>query len=404
LEFIAALPLVIKRLIAQRRNERKYMKVRDGQNEWLDLERYSDNPIFNTKAVVQQTGVPAPTLRAWERRYDILSPERANNDYRLYSERDIATIQWLKERVDEGMAISQAIALFRHMKEEYERLKEERSSSTARMPSFYVTLPEASPVEQSAGAKEQSSSEIEETQAQPSIKEWSLADAERGNYQVIFNLRTVQEHLLTAFKKLDESMASTLMASVLSIYTVEQTCTDLIVPTMWQIGKMWEVGAITVSVEHFASGYFRGLLTNLLHVSPSSNAGPLVIVCCAPGEAHELAPLMLALFLRRAGTRVAYLGQSIETAGLLQTIKQMAPALICISLSIPAYLATLIDLARQVQGLPPPRPLFAFGGQVFALYPHLIPQVPGIFLGGELKKSTVQLRRMIAERDSPGNE
>jgi hypothetical protein len=113
---------------------------------------------------------------------------------------------------------------------------------------------------------------------------------------------------------------------------------------------------------------------------------------------------MLALFLRRAGTRVAYLGQSIETAGLLQTIKQMAPALICISLSIPAYLATLIDLARQVQELPPPRPLFAFGGQVFALYPHLIPQVPGIFLGGELKKSTVQLRRMIAERDSPGNE
>lgn len=370
------------------------MTVRDGQSEWLDLERYSDNPIFNTKAVVQQTGVPAPTLRAWERRYDILSPERANNDYRLYSERDIATIHWLKERVDEGMSISQAIALFRHMKEEYQRLIEERS------PSFYVSLPEASAEEQPEGAKEQSSPEIEETQVQPHVKEWSLADAEQGNYQVIFNLRTVQEQLLAAFKKFDESTASTLMASVLSIYTVEQACTDLIAPTMWQIGKMWEVGTITVSVEHFASGFFRGLLTNLLHVSPFSKAGPLVIVCCAPGEAHELAPLMLALFLRRAGTRVAYLGQSIEAAGLLQTIKQMAPALICISLSIPAYLAMLIDLARQVQELPLPRPLFVFGGQVFVHYPHLIPQVPGIYLGGELKKSTAQLQRMIAERDS----
>jgi len=376
------------------------MTVRDGQSEWLDLERYSDNPIFNTKAVVQQTGVPAPTLRAWERRYDILSPERANNDYRLYSERDIATIHWLKERVDEGMSISQAIALFRHMKEEYQRLIEERSPSATGSPSFYVSLPEASPEERLAGAKKQSSPEIEETQVQPPVKEWSLADAERGNYQVIFNLRTVQEHLLAAFKKFDESTASTLMASVLSIYTIEQACTDLIAPTMWQIGKMWEVGTITVSVEHFASGFFRGLLTNLLHVSPSSNAGPLVIVCCAPGEAHELAPLMLALFLRRAGIRVAYLGQSIETAGLLQTIKQMAPALICVSLSIPAYLATLIDLARQVQELPLPRPLFVFGGQVFVRYPHLIPQVPGIYLGGELKKSTAQLQRMIAERDS----
>src|SRR5260370_15056968 len=253
------------------------MTVREGHNQWPDLEHYAATPLFNTKAVVKQTGVPAPTLRAWERRYDILSPERANNDYRLYSERDIATIHWLKERVDEGMSISQAIALFRHMKEEYQRLIEERSTSTTGSPSFYVALQEASPEEQPAGVKEQSSPEIEEAQGQPSIKEWSLADAERGNYHVIFNLRTLQGHLLAAFKTFDESTASTLMASVLSIYTVQQLCTDLIAPTMWQIGKVWEVGTITVSVEHFASGCFGGLLTNVLLVSPSSHVGRLVI-------------------------------------------------------------------------------------------------------------------------------
>src|SRR5260370_33274253 len=129
------------------------MTVRDGKSEWIDLERYADNPIFNTKGVVKQTGVPAPTLRAWERRYDILSPERANNDYRLYSERDIATIHWLKKRVDEGMSISQAIALFRHMKEEYERLIEKRSTSTTGSPTFYVALQDASPEEQPPGDK-----------------------------------------------------------------------------------------------------------------------------------------------------------------------------------------------------------------------------------------------------------
>jgi hypothetical protein len=69
----------------------------------LELERYSDVPVFNIKAMVQQSGVAAPTLRGWERRYAILSPERAQNDYRMYSERDIAIIRWLKERVDEGM-------------------------------------------------------------------------------------------------------------------------------------------------------------------------------------------------------------------------------------------------------------------------------------------------------------
>src|SRR5579859_4468613 len=92
--------------------------VREKQPEWPDLAHYADVPLFNTKAVVQQTGIAAPTLRAWERRYTILSPQRAQNDYRLYSERDIALIRWFKERVDAGMSISQAVSLFRHLEEE----------------------------------------------------------------------------------------------------------------------------------------------------------------------------------------------------------------------------------------------------------------------------------------------
>src|ERR1700680_1328377 len=96
--------------------------VREKQTEWPDLEHYADVPLFNTKSVVQQTGIAGPTLRAWERRYTILSPERAQNDYRLYSERDIAIIGWLKDRVDAGMSISQAISLFRHLEEEHHQL------------------------------------------------------------------------------------------------------------------------------------------------------------------------------------------------------------------------------------------------------------------------------------------
>jgi len=188
------------------------------------------------------------------------------------------------------------------------------------------------------------------------------------------------------------------MASMMAIYPVEQVCTELIVPTLWQIGELWEEGKITVSVEHFASAFFRGLLTNLFQITPGPNTGALVLVCCAPGEAHELAPLMLALFLRRAGVRVVYLGQSIEIAGLVKTIRQLAPVLVCVSLTMPAYLASLVDLARQVQDIPPPRPIFAFGGQVFVHYTHLISQVPGIYLSGDLITSVAQLRRMIEEQ------
>jgi len=340
------------------------MAVGDGRSEWPDLEHYSDLPMFNTKAVVQQTGVSAPTLRAWERRYTLLSPERAQNDYRLYSERDIAMIRWLKEHVDAGMSISQAIALFRHMSEA--------------SPAFSIAVPAST------------ASDERLTNEPPTLQP-------SDNYHPAYNMRVVRENLLEAFKILDETAANVLIASMLSVYSVEQVCTELIVPMLWQIGQLWEEGKITVSVEHFASAFFRGLLTNLLHATPCPNTPPLVISCCAPGEPHELAPLMLALFLRRANMRVAFLGQSIETVGLLQTIQQLSPALICVSLTIPAFLPALIDLGQHIQALAVPRPIFAFGGQVFIHYKQLIAQVPGTYLDGNLPAVVATIGQMIAE-------
>src|SRR5215472_16871241 len=97
------------------------------------LELYSDMPLYNTKSVVHHTGVPAPTLRAWERRYGILSPRRSDNDYGLYSERDMMTVTWLRERVESGMTISQAIALLRSL-EPIRRRGRSRRSRTVEPP------------------------------------------------------------------------------------------------------------------------------------------------------------------------------------------------------------------------------------------------------------------------------
>src|SRR5215207_1482761 len=79
------------------------------------LAQYSIVPIFNTKAVVRETGVPADTFRAWERRYGVPHPQRTHGGHRLYSERDIAIIRWLRERTEEGMNISHAVMLLTNL-------------------------------------------------------------------------------------------------------------------------------------------------------------------------------------------------------------------------------------------------------------------------------------------------
>ena len=328
--------------------------MREKHTEWPGLEHFADVPLFNTKAVAQQTGIAAPTLRAWERRYMILSPERAQNDYRLYSERDIAIIRWLKAHIDAGMSISQAIALFRHLEEEHNQLHQSTSPS-------------------------------------------------QGNSSPTTNdMHFVQERLLDAFTKLDEDTASSLMASMLAIYPIEQVCTQLVTPTLWEIGRLWERGLITVSIEHFASAFFHGFLTNLIHVTPTNNTNPLVIACCAPGEVHELAPLMISLLLRQAGLRVAYLGQSIETEGLLQTVRQLSPALICVSVTLISFLEAVVELGQKLQELPPPRPAFIFGGQAFEQHADLIPRVPGVYVDGDMQTIITQLRRMALKQVEEG--
>jgi MerR family transcriptional regulator, light-induced transcriptional regulator len=383
--------------------------VREEHIDFPDLERYSDTPLFNTKAVVQQTGVPAPTLRAWERRYTILSPHRTNNAYRLYSERDIARIRWLKARVDAGMTISQAIALLHHMESEHRQFREARAGlmSSGNTSLFQIALP-LSGTEESLPTGESEDHEVEETMGvKKSVPHSSSSGVsqireEEGQdaYASTHSMRVARQRLLEAFKMFDEEEASTVMASMLAIYPVEEICAGLIKPSLWHIGELWEEGLITVSVEHFASAFFRGLLTNLLHVSAGPHSGPLVIACCAPGEAHELAPLMLALLLRRSGMRVIYLGQSIEIAGLLHTIRQVSPALICVSLSMLSFEQGLIDLARLILEMPAPRPVLAFGGQVFEEHPHLISDIPGVYLDGDLPSIVTHLKDLAL--GSPG--
>src|SRR5438105_14487334 len=75
------------------------------------LAQFSSAPVFNTKAVARETGVPADTFRAWERRYGMPRPQRSPGGHRLYSERDIAIIRWLRDRTDQGVNISHAVLL-----------------------------------------------------------------------------------------------------------------------------------------------------------------------------------------------------------------------------------------------------------------------------------------------------
>jgi MerR family transcriptional regulator, light-induced transcriptional regulator len=330
----------------------------------LDSQR--DAPIYNIKAVAHVTGVPADTMRRWEGRYNVIAPQRTDSGYRLYSQRDVDTILWLKDRLEEGLSISRACEMLRQMGGDPGR----------QLAASAVPLAAALPGPGHSYASSEHLSEIR-------------------------SMDVLRDELLDAFRSVDESRAGDVLNEALSLYPLEDVCMQIMQPALVQIGEMWLDGQVSVAVEHFASSFIRSRLANLFHSSPHNMFGPLVLVGCAPEEFHELGAMFLALFLRRAGFRVVYLGQNVPIESLEGMVQAMQPDVVCISSTRAETAASLYDLSDILRGMELHQgraTLLAYGGQVFNRYPHISERLGGVYLGEDARKAV----RTLSERLRPG--
>lgn len=312
------------------------------------ISELSDSPKYNIKAVCLQTGIRPVTLRAWERRYKLLNPHRTRSNYRLYSDRDLAILHWLKSRVDSGLPISTAATDLAEMR----RL--------GAWPEPPPALPAAPPLRREGAA--------------PSHYATRLFKA------------------LTAHS---ETEANTIFTELYALYDVTAVCTDVILPCLISIGDAWQRGEIRITTEHFASNYLRGRVMTLYQAQPMVRNAARILVGCAPHELHDIGSLVLALFLRREGYRVEFLGQDVHVDDLLEYARLERPALICLS-------ATLEPAARELKRVHAglvnmrPRPKFGFGGLIFNLRPALRESTPGLFLGESLTTASTRIRQLLS--------
>jgi len=72
-----------------------------------EVEEQSASPLYPIREVSRLTGVNTVTLRAWERRYGLICPQRTPKGHRLYSAEDIETIRRVLQWLDKGVAVSQ---------------------------------------------------------------------------------------------------------------------------------------------------------------------------------------------------------------------------------------------------------------------------------------------------------
>jgi len=312
------------------------------------IDTISDDPKYTIKTVCDQTGILPVTLRAWERRHEVLNPHRGDNRYRLYSDRDIATLRWIKNRVDSGISISSAVTELRQLQQNGGML-------------------EAAPV-------------IPFSAPKPIVPPIPPEEIGHSLYQALI--------------KHDEARASQLLRDAYAMYDLPTYILKTLIPALVEIGNAWYNGEITVTTEHFGSAYIRGNLLSIFQAFPSRTSAPFILVGCAPTELHEIGSLMLAVMLRSEGFRVEYLGPDLPLDDLVDYAKFEHPAMVVMA-ATSLESAELIDHLQEKLAKIKPAPLLGFGGSAFNQKPELVEKINGKFLGLTLDSAVETVKELL---------
>lgn len=314
----------------------------------------SKNPALNLKAVLQETGIAADTLRAWERRYGLPLPQRTAGGHRLYSQYDLETIKWLLVRQAEGLSISRAVDLW----------NEHHASGTdplAGVTSSNLTSPVTSPVTNTSNT----------------------------------NLDSLRAQWISSCLDYNEVIAEQTLNQAFGMFPVESVCVEVLQKGMVEIGELWYQNKASVQQEHFASGLAMRRLHALLSASPAPSRPQTILVGCPPGEWHSFTPLLVSLFLRRRGLNVIYLGANVPTERFAETIAVVHADLIILIaqtlISAAALQHSALTLANQEVPV-------SFGGRIFKEQKSLVDYLPGHYLGDSLEKSLEQIEFLLQSK------
>lgn len=251
---------------------------------------------FPIRVLAELTGVPPTTLRAWERRYGLLKPERTPKGHRIYRSKDLQTVRRIVSLLESGQTVGNAVKQLREGK---------------------VQRPDRN------------------TDASP----WS----------------TFRRRLLRAIEGFDELKLDAIYNEALALYPIDLVTVNLLHPLLEQLGGRWCERETGVAEEHFFTAYLRNKLGARLHHSAGHNRGKCLLLACLPGERHELGALLFALSGMARGYRFLYLGPDLPLSQVAPITAKVELAAVLLSGTCEALTEELSrELASLAESLPVP--------------------------------------------------
>lgn len=320
----------------------------------------ADTPLANTypiRAVSLMTGVGIDTLRAWERRYSAVTPQRDGRG-RVYSDEDVRRIRLLHDAVNKGYAIGRVAS---YTIAELERLPgpaTRRDTSPAVM-----SQPVNAGTPSTAGAA-------------------GVAG------------------LLAATESFDAVAVEAALARAAALLSAPQLLRDLIVPALNEVGARWQDGAARIAHEHLLSASVRNVLGSLLRLYQKTSGAETLLFATPAGEAHELGALGAAVLAASFGLGTIYLGPSTPADEVLATLRAVSVRVVVLGVvGAGDLLHTEAEVRKLAAHLPADTELWLGGSASERLCRELGPRVVSVptyeALELRLRERAAQPRREV---------
>jgi methanogenic corrinoid protein MtbC1 len=250
---------------------------------------------YPIRAVGKITGLGLDTIRAWERRYKAVVPERSVRG-RQYSPGDIERLKLLSGLVQRGHAIGGIASL------SDQQLR--NLTASAPLPTLTST----------------------------------------GNHEIL-------HPVLVAVESFDAARAADEMGRLAAILAPRELVYQVVLPLMREVGTRWHDGRFAIAQEHLVSQILRNLVGGMMRSFRPSSPAVRIVLATPAGELHEFGILCAAMLLSVAGIEPVYLGPNLPAAEIAAAVTRVSAKAVLLGTTVIAD-STVGEIERVAREIP----------------------------------------------------
>jgi DNA-binding transcriptional MerR regulator len=263
---------------------------------------------YSIKDLERLSGVQAHTIRIWEKRYKLVSPERTSTNIRVYSDNDLKRLLNIALLNKNGLKISKIARL-----------------TDGDLNNKIIKLSE---------------------------------DFSNAGNQI--------ENLVLSMIELNEQKFENLFTSIINQMGFENAIINVIYPFLIKVGVLWQTGHISPAQEHFISNIIeRKIIVAIDKLGPvSTEAKHKFILFLPEGEYHEISLLFYTYIIKRKGFYPIYLGQSVPFADLSMVQKEYNADYLFTCFTTQLSNFSILEYINQLSKVFKKQHIYVTGGQI----------------------------------------